>query len=398
MKPIISILRILLLVLMTSVLAWHFAAPDERAYYFPWVYEIVKAFSGDRVSEYSLLPTKFVQPSVNASPVDREMFNGGNDRSVSSPETFSGGHGFVRYHCLRPETSQISIREQLIYRWDDALGNSHIGDQPPAGEDVRNVRRISLTSRNTFDLSLNEEKANLPAFAKDRFTAEIRQIYDILRKDWKLTSLRKTHINLRLIDDLEQYTAYQQKLAPTLGATSGFYSPRHNEAVIHTAGYARRTYRITRHEVTHAILAGLFGQMPTWFNEGVAEYFTGLDLMGQSKVVKVAEHHLKTLSMASKAQRLPDLRMFFDVPSNSWYSDINKADRYAMSWALVFFLRSHEDGRQVVQQFMNKLGDDFCQPVGSAAFFDVHYPGRLENLQKRWIKWLFSERKYDQRY
>lgn len=403
MKLIKAILRIALLMPVLSVSAWHFATPDQRAHYLPWVHQVAKTLNGGRAPEYFQLPIRYIY---------RNTINGDTEKRVSTKEqiksdeqqqrpylnSFLSGHGFVRYHCSKPETSEISVQEQVIYKWDDALGNSHMGDRPPPGDNVRNLRRVSLKSTKSFELKLNEDLAVLPAFARDRFHAEIRQIYDIMQKDWQLSNLRQTHISLRLIDGLEQYKVYQNKLAPGLGTTSGFYSPRHNEAVIHTAGYAQRTYRITRHEVTHAILAGLYGQIPTWFNEGVAEYFTGLSLTGQSKVIPVAEHHIKTLEAARKAQRLPDLRIFFDVASNAWYSDVNKADRYAMGWALVFFLLSHDEGRHVVKKFMDTLGENFCQPIDSAAFFDANYPGRLDNLQKRWLKWLFSERKYDQRY
>lgn len=396
MKLLKPFLRILVLFPILSVLAWHFASGDQRANYLPWVHQIVKVISRDQVPQYFQLPVKYIYRTTH-DRVGNVMSEQGVQQ-LNGGLVFGGGHGFVRYHCIRPETSKIATQEQLVYQWEDALGNSHMGDRPPPSDDVRNLRRVSLTSKKSFELKLNEEQANLPAFARDRFQSEITQIYSILEKDWQLDNLRQTHINLRLIDDQERYNDYQQKLAPSLGTTSGFYSPRHNEAVIHTAGYAQRTYSITRHEVTHAILAGLYGQLPTWFNEGVAEYFTGMALSGQSKVIPVAEHHIRTLEIAHKAQRLPDLRIFFDVASDAWYQDVNKADRYAMSWALVFFLRSHAEGQVVMKQFMDTLGNNFCKPIDTAAFFDAHYPGRLDSLQKKWLSWLFSERKQDQRY
>ena len=75
MKLIKAILRITLLVPVLSVSAWHFATPDQRAHYLPWVHQVAKTLSGGRAPEYfqlliecisvrSILAGKFIKAAL----------------------------------------------------------------------------------------------------------------------------------------------------------------------------------------------------------------------------------------------------------------------------------------------------------------------------------------------
>jgi hypothetical protein len=97
-----------------------------------------------------------------------------------------------------------------------------------------------------------------------------------------------------------------------------------------------RAYPTIYHEYAHALLAGAFARVPLWFNEGLAEYYSTLEVTGDGRralVGKPLEPHVARL----RERRLP-LQQLFAVRANSpEYTDDSPLRRvlYAQSWAVV---------------------------------------------------------------
>ena len=91
-------------------------------------------------------------------------------------------------------------------------------------------------------------------------------------------------------------------------------------------GWAKRTLA---HEITHLLVReatfGPFGDMPTWLNEGLAQYAEG----------KMEEYHRQALDDAIKRDKLLSVRSL----GSSFSTDPNQASlAYAQSFSLVSFL------------------------------------------------------------
>lgn len=108
-------------------------------------------------------------------------------------------------------------------------------------------------------------------------------------------------------------------------------------------------FSIILHEYTHLLVRNTSGKVPTWFNEGLAEYYSSFSITADQKVVMgrpIASH----VYQLRDSKMLP-LRTLFQVDQKSPY--YNERDKqsifYAESWALVHYLMLGKDGQRLTQ-------------------------------------------------
>ncbi len=103
------------------------------------------------------------------------------------------------------------------------------------------------------------------------------------------------------------------------------------------------------HEYTHLLVRNTNHNVPTWFNEGLAEYYSTFSITGDQKVVMgrpIASHVYRL-----RENRMLPLRTLFQVDQKSPY--YNERDKqsifYAESWALMHYLILGKDGQRLPQ-------------------------------------------------
>ena len=108
-------------------------------------------------------------------------------------------------------------------------------------------------------------------------------------------------------------------------------------------------FAIIFHEYTHLLVRNTSGNVPTWFNEGLAEYYSTFSITSDQKVVvgrPIAGH----VYLLRENKMLP-LRTLFQVDQKSPY--YNERDKqsifYAESWALMHYLILGKDGQRMPQ-------------------------------------------------
>jgi tetratricopeptide (TPR) repeat protein len=108
-------------------------------------------------------------------------------------------------------------------------------------------------------------------------------------------------------------------------------------------------YRVIFHEYVHLLVNNTMGDVPAWFNEGLAEYYSTFDIDEERKVFlgKVISNHVLYL----RDQKMLPLRTLFAVDHSSpYYNEKNKMGVfYAESWALVHYLLQGNDGKRAPQ-------------------------------------------------
>lgn len=108
-------------------------------------------------------------------------------------------------------------------------------------------------------------------------------------------------------------------------------------------------FSVIFHEYTHLLINNTSGNVPTWFNEGLAEYYSTFAMSDDRKVLlgKPIAHHVYLLRQSSM---LP-LKTLFKVDQDSAY--YNERDKqsifYAQSWALMHYLILGDKGKRVDQ-------------------------------------------------
>ncbi|HMF58479.1 MAG TPA: tetratricopeptide repeat protein [Pyrinomonadaceae bacterium] len=154
-----------------------------------------------------------------------------------------------------------------------------------------------------------------------------------------------------------------------------------NYITLSTEHRAGEAYRIIFHEYVHLLVNDRMGDVPVWFNEGLAEYYSTVGASEDGARVWLGfpvRSHLATL----RDTGLIPLRTLFSVEQDSPY--YNERDKngifYAESWALVHYLLQANDGARASElyRFIELLGAG--KPQGEA--FTEAFGTDVETLEK----------------
>lgn len=103
-------------------------------------------------------------------------------------------------------------------------------------------------------------------------------------------------------------------------------------------------FAVVFHEYTHAIVHNNFSMLPTWLDEGIAEFYGATEIRSKRVFLgRIPLHHLDTL----RRGRMP-LKAILQVNhDSSEYREGSKASAfYAQSWAMVHYLFMDQEARK----------------------------------------------------
>jgi len=309
---------------------------------------------------------------------------------VQSLKSFESGEAFQQVaSCGKTQTTALEkSTSSEIYRWTDENGKVHFSDAKPGDTRNSEVMSVSYPDRKQyFKLKMTLDTASLPVFTRDKVNAEVRQVYRILSRDLDLEHLRKVFLNVRIIGTQADFQSYRQQRAPQLRTNSGFYTSDNNEAVVFQGNNPDMMRAVIRHEATHVMMAGLYGATPSWFNEGLAEYFEQLQLSGQARQVGPVRYHWEYLQQRMGDGQLMPLLDYINQPPQRWYNG-NLRDNYGMGWSLIYYLMSDPEGKVFLKGMMNDMAENYCWSAPGSEYFNDHYPGGFKAFEAGWKGWL----------
>ncbi len=145
-------------------------------------------------------------------------------------------------------------------------------------------------------------------------------------------------------------------------------------------GSEQDPFTIIFHEYTHLLIKNTNGNVPVWFNEGLAEYYSTFSITDDQKVVMgrpIASH----VFLLRENKMLP-LRTLFQVDQKSPY--YNERDKqsifYAESWALMHYLILGKDGQRLTQ--MGKFLELLSVNVPMEQAFQQAFAMSFESMEK----------------
>src|SRR6266576_3947279 len=153
--------------------------------------------------------------------------------------------------------------------------------------------------------------------------------------------------------------------ANTAGYFQAGYDVNYITLTTETRG-EQNPFSIIFHEYTHLLVNNTIGNVPLWFNEGLAEYYSSFSMSNDQKVIlgnPIANH----VYLLRESKMLP-LRTLFQVDHHSPY--YNERDKqsifYAESWALMHYLILANNGQRLPQlgKFMASM--DSNKPMEQA--------------------------------
>jgi tetratricopeptide (TPR) repeat protein len=265
-----------------------------------------------------------------------------------------------------------------------------------------------MTRRSAFTISLflsllafGSSSANV--FAKDHWTSvrsknflfvsnasekDIREVGTRLEQFREVFSRLFTNLNINspipttvvVFKNHESYRPFQLN-----ARNAGYFQPGSDVnyialKLIKDPGTEQDPYTIIFHEYTHLLLRTTTGNVPLWFNEGMAEYYSTFSVTDDRKVVmgKPISSHVYLL----RERKMLPLRALFQVDSKSpYYNEEEKQSIfYAESWALMHYLMLGKNGQRMPQ-----LGNFIDLMAGSVPIEDAFrqaFSTTFENMEQ----------------
>ena len=151
-----------------------------------------------------------------------------------------------------------------------------------------------------------------------------------------------------------------------------------------TTDSTQNPYSVIYHEYVHLLVDNTSGNVPLWFNEGLAEYYSSFNVEEDRKVHlgELIPYHLQTLR---EEKPLP-LRTLLAVDAYSpYYNEGSKRGMfYAESWALIHYLLLGNNGQRVPQlgKFIELLGKNLTIDEAFKQAFQTDVDSLEKELKK----------------
>jgi tetratricopeptide (TPR) repeat protein len=115
------------------------------------------------------------------------------------------------------------------------------------------------------------------------------------------------------------------------------------------------------HEYTHLLVRNAVRSLPTWLNEGLAEYYSGYRLEGGGKRATIGwplAHHV--LLLRERPMPLADV-VAVDQSSPLYNEGSKRSIFYAESWALTHYAMSQPDGGAAINRYATAIAEGRSQ-------------------------------------
>ena len=165
--------------------------------------------------------------------------------------------------------------------------------------------------------------------------------------------------------------------------SAGMFTGR---SLVATAPRSGGSWRVVQHEGFHQFAHKMIaGDLPTWLDEGLAEYFGAGVWTGDSLAVGVISRHLlaRVKSMIRGGKLLP-LEKMLEMKQTEWNAEL-KSQNYLQAWSMVHFLVHADKGKY--QQALSSYIRDLSRGRSSSAAFRKRFGGNVKAFQNRYTQW-----------
>jgi hypothetical protein len=147
----------------------------------------------------------------------------------------------------------------------------------------------------------------------------------------------------------------------------------------------QQTWQVVQHEGFHQFAhAVIGGEIPTWLNEGLAEYFGESIFTGDGFVTGVIPPwRLERLKQEISGGETKTIRQMMETSPDQWAGNLNIIN-YDQAWSMVHFL-VHGDDQKYQAAFSNCIREISKGKTFNTAWIDTIGP--TDGFEDRWKKW-----------
>lgn len=228
--------------------------------------------------------------------------------------------------------------------------------------------------------------SNAPAKRTRRIAQNLEQLRATLGRLSGLELNSPTPTAIYVFKDDKSFQPYKFLYDGRPADIAGFFSAReHGNYIAINAENVDEATSIVYHEYVHHVVSNNFRNLPVWFNEGLAEYYSTFEVDGQTvSIGKPIGEHWAWLRQHAP---LPLDELFaVDRQSPTYNEGTRRGSFYAQSWALVHYLLvGNADRQPQATRFLQLLGQGLDQDTAFTQAFDTDY-ATLENELRRYLR------------
>ena len=159
-------------------------------------------------------------------------------------------------------------------------------------------------------------------------------------------------IDLRIFTLFKDYKSHQN-LSSNTKSDNGYFSSSKHEIILFDNEKILKTFH---HEFNHYLLRAYFKSPPKWINEGLSEYFENLSI-SESIVIKPNKKKIARIKSLLDDEIEDEIKQVLSISNTQWTEQNIKPEYRSstISYAIVFFLLSLEDGEQILGEIIQKL-------------------------------------------
>ena len=167
----------------------------------------------------------------------------------------------------------------------------------------------------------------------------------------------------------------------------GVYSPATREIVTWRQEIPGFLGTTLLHEASHAIMDAHYRRVPTWLEEGAAEYFAHSLYVRNDVTTDFLRHRWASLNFWRREGRLPPLAALLNASPDAWRRlDLEQA--YAVSWSVFQFLMASDTGKDMTRKILAEWQENRRLRPDCAEEFNRLYPGGLAGFEAAWRQWI----------
>ncbi|MBL4798719.1 MAG: DUF4124 domain-containing protein [Oleispira sp.] len=323
-----------------------------------------------------------------------------NKEATQTPEGQASGwqakgkHYAAKMLCHKPKTQNLNnVNKQKIYKWLDEHGRTHFGEKPAQANQASNKEIEDLSKQyealqQAVKLSIEYPNWAGDSLIESELKKQGKMVHKVLSHYVPKSHLRQINLKIILFKNVAEFESHRddQKANVQWGA---YYSSASNSIYLPRYPNIEQTMAIARHEMTHAMIAGMLGPVPVWLNEGLAEYMESFSWRLNISVAqpRVSEYgRLKGASMAALA-----------TANYSEFHGDNEDTNYLQAAASVYFLLDHQSGRQWLKRSFVFYAENPCRKASVDQLF-ASYPGGITNASHNFNAWLRKGKYASHRY
>lgn len=258
--------------------------------------------------------------------------------------------------------------------------------QAPASDTVTYQSGVCIFD--LYDYELTKPVENAIVFG-------VSKILDTYKNSFGFPYPDDFKVRVTIISSRKEFLDYQEKHVGKVISQTGYYSGSRRETVVWKNKSTKEMLAVLFHESSHMILRHRIPWIPMWLSEGLAEYFEGLNVIGEKKRVNLQQNRHSWIKAWAEVGFPVQIDTYINLTHAQWQEFFKKEPNasYTIGYSLTYFMMSSSRTQEVLKQLLWQY-KIFGPQAKSVQIISSNYPGGFKRFEKHFRSWIPRARKY----